>query len=973
MRGGRRLAVVAMMLLIAMTTPRGEQARPAGPPAQATAQAAQAPLPRLDRTTEIPLALFTVPEGFEVTLWAGADMVRNPTNIDVDRDGRIWVAEGVRYRKHHARQPAGDRIVVLEDTNGDGRADASHTFVQEPALVAPLGVAVIDNRIVVSQPPDLIVYTDVDRNQRFDPAVDRREVLLTGFQGINHDHSLHSVTVGPDGKWLFNSGNMGARFTDRSGRTFTSIGPYRADPIGPWTWPHDAAKWAGTRSDDGHVYVGGFMARMNPDGTQVEIIGHNFRNSYEQSITSLGDVFQSDNDDPPACRVSWVMEYANFGFASNDGQRTWQADRRPWQSVPMAEWRQDDPGSTPAGDIYGGGSPTGTAFYENGALGEAWRGTFFAAEPGRNAIFAYQPVREGAGFRLERRDFMTSNREERYAGTDFSGGPRTATAEIATLFRPSDIAVGADGALYVSDWIDPIVGFHEDLDDAVSGAIYRIAPKAFAARTPALDTASIDGLVAALRSPAVNVRAIGFEGLKARGAAAVPAVAALLDDANVYIRGRALFLLYQLGPEGRARAGAPDAYADASLRIAAYRAMRRAGQDITPIAARLARDNDAGVRREVALSMRDRAADVALPILADVARRFDGRDRSYLEALGTGATQQGGGALRPAAPRDGHRRSARVVGCLRVDRLAPASTDGGRRLRPSGRGTGPAARGAPPRHGCARVRRVRARHRRRWWNWRPRTGPLKEPATWWVLNRMSNDWADHDLLPVLKRRGIFDPDTVRLQSAIIPPRDAAAPVVSLADVVSRTGDAARGKDGFARCMMCHAIGGVGAEVGPALDGWTRGKSLPVIAAAIIDPDAGIAHGYAGTTIRTTDGLTIQGLLIKEGDPLMMRSMGNVTQVMPGVTRQGARATHAIADDGRRPARHERAGRRRRHRLPEGPLRCSSRARPSRTAPVRSSSTTSRCRRHATTRSSSRFAPPASVTPTMRRSRGRVRW
>jgi putative heme-binding domain-containing protein len=99
-------------------------------------------------------------------------------------------------------------------------------------------------------------------------------------------------------------------------------------------------------------------------------------------------------------------------------------------------------------------------------------------------------------------------------------------------------------------------------------------------------------------------------------------------------------------------------------------------------------------------------------------------------------------------------------------------------------------------------------------------------------------------------------------------------------VTSRTGDATRGKDGFARCMMCHAIGGVGADVGPALDGWTRGKSLPVIAAAIVDPDAGIAHGYAGTTIRTTDGLTIQGLLIKEGDPLMVRSMGNVTQVIP---------------------------------------------------------------------------------------------
>ena len=877
-RGARR-AVVAAMLLIATTSPRGEHARHSGPRFAPAAPAAQSPLPRLDRTTEIPLALFTVPEGFEVTLWAGADMVRNPTNIDVDLDGRLWVAEGVRYRKHHARQPAGDRIVVLEDTDGDRRADASHTFVQEPALVAPLGVAVIDNRIVVSQPPDLIVYTDLDRNLRFDPAVDRREVLLTGFQGINHDHSLHSVTVGPDGKWLFNSGNMGARFTDRSGRTFTSIGPYRADPIGPWAWPHDAAKWAGARSDDGHVYVGGFMARMNPDGTKAEIIGHNFRNSYEQSITSLGDVFHSDNDDPPACRVSWVMEYANFGFASNDGQRTWQADRRPWQAVPVAHWRQDDPGTAPAGDVYGGGSPTGTAFYENGALGERWRGTLFAAEPGRNAIFAYQPRREGAGFRLERRDFMTSNPEERYAGTDFSGGPRTTTAEIATLFRPSDIAVGADGALYVSDWIDPIVGFHEDLDDAVSGAVYRIAPKRSVARPRSVDTASIEGLVAALRSPAVNVRAIGFEGLKARGAAAVPAVAALLDDENPYIRGRALFLLYQLGPEGRERAGAPDTYADAALRIAAYRAMRRAGQDITPIAPRLARDDDAGVRREVALSMRDQAADVALPILADVARRFDGTDRSYLEALGTGATRK------EAVLYDLLRRE---MGSGDPRSWSDAFAWFAWRLHP------PAAIDALARRAAAPALPLDARRRAmdalafvptraastEMVDLAAADGPLKEPATWWVLNRMSNDWADHDLAPVLKRRGVFDPDTVRLQNAIVPPRDAAVPVVSVGDVTSRTGDATRGKEGFARCSMCHAIGGVGAEVGPALDGWTRGKSLPVIAAAIVDPDAGIAHGYAGTTLRTTDGLTIQGLLIKEGDPLMVRSMGNVTQVIP---------------------------------------------------------------------------------------------
>ena len=212
------------------------------------------------------------------------------------------------------------------------------------------------------------------------------------------------------------------------------------------------------------------------------------------------------------------------------------------------------------------------------------------------------------------------------------------TRAVETLFRPSDIAIGPDGAVYVSDWIDPRVGGHSDLDDTLSGAIYRIAPKGFVSRVPRFDAATIEGLITALRSPAVNVRAIGFEGLKARGAAAVNAVAALLTDPSPYIRGRAIYLLYQMGPEGRQRAGAPESQADPAMRITAYRAMRRAGLDVMPVASRLARDTDAGVRREVALSMRDQPAAAAMDILVDIARGFDGQDRTYLEALGTGAT-----------------------------------------------------------------------------------------------------------------------------------------------------------------------------------------------------------------------------------------------------------------------------------------------------------------------------------------------
>ena len=80
--------------------------------------------------------------------------------------------------------------------------------------------------------------------------------------------------------------------------------------------------------------------------------------------------------------------------------------------------------------------------------------------------------------------------------------------------------------------------------------------------------------------------------------------------------------------------------------------------------------------------------------------------------------------------------------------------------------------------------------------------------------------------------------------------------------------------------MCHTVNGTGAEVGPALDGWGKGKSPAVIATALVNPNAEIAFGYDGTELRTKDNVTIQGVLIKQGDPVMIRSMGNITQVIP---------------------------------------------------------------------------------------------
>src|SRR5712692_8595350 len=130
--------------------------------------------------------------GLEVKLWASEPMMTNPTDLTVDERGRVWVLEGANYRRTQRNlpdiRPAGDRIVILEDTDQDGQADKVKVFDQNPQIRVPLGIAVLGDKVYVSQSPDLIVYTkDADDN------IVKKEVLLTGFAGIDHDHGLHAL------------------------------------------------------------------------------------------------------------------------------------------------------------------------------------------------------------------------------------------------------------------------------------------------------------------------------------------------------------------------------------------------------------------------------------------------------------------------------------------------------------------------------------------------------------------------------------------------------------------------------------------------------------------------------------------------------------------------------------------------------------------------------------------------------------
>ena len=93
----------------------------------------------------------TIADGLEVTPIATEPMLKNPTNIDVDEKGRIWVTEAYNYRPDINGNPVnekGDRIIILEDTNGDGSADTAKVFYQGPEINAPLGICVLGNRVL---------------------------------------------------------------------------------------------------------------------------------------------------------------------------------------------------------------------------------------------------------------------------------------------------------------------------------------------------------------------------------------------------------------------------------------------------------------------------------------------------------------------------------------------------------------------------------------------------------------------------------------------------------------------------------------------------------------------------------------------------------------------------------------------------------------------------------------------------------
>ena len=533
-----------------------------------------------------------VAQDVTMTLAASEPELRSLTNLDIDDRGRVWVCDVMNYRGNQGSRPEGDRILILEDTNGDGVMDTSKVYYQGNDIDSAMGICILGKDVIVSASPYIWKFTDEDG----DDVPDKKVAMFTETGQPQHDHSNHSFLFGPDGKLYWNFGNSGGQVKDANGKIVVDI--HGREVV-----------------DNGKPFFGGMPFRCNLDGSEFEVLAHNFRNNWETTVDSFGTLWQSDNDDDGnrGTRINFVMEHGNYGFRDEMTGAAWQAERINMESeIPLRHWHLNDPGVVPNVLQTGAGSPSGICLYEGTLLPARFQNQMIHCDPGPNIVRAYPVTPSGAGYTATIEPIATGVRDK--------------------WFRPADVCTAPDGSLYVTDWYDPGVGGHRQ-EDVDRGRLFRIAPPGVGYKIPKFDYSTADGAIVALQNPALAVRYKAWMALHEMGAKAEPALLRLYESDNSRMRARALWLLGKIGGRGDAYVRKALADKDADIRITGIRLMRQLNLPASTYLPVVIDDTSPAVRREALVALRYDDSPAMPAMWAQLASHYDG-DRWYLEALG---------------------------------------------------------------------------------------------------------------------------------------------------------------------------------------------------------------------------------------------------------------------------------------------------------------------------------------------------